>query len=194
MKVNFLKFETREELWSRTLDLIQGENIGVSGGSAGEIMRILESNYKKWSDKSFFLVDERIVEESSQYSNYGSLKKYVSNLKLHKLEENSDRLPNNLDTIVMGVGQDGHIASLFRYDDIVKEAKVVRTFSSDNQTRERLSLSFEYLLKAKRVVFVLFGEEKEAIWLETQKNKKTELVITQFLRNFKGDCFVFWTK
>ena len=65
------------------------------------------------------------------------------------------------DLIILGLGDDGHTASLFPYSDAVKEKK--RLAVSNHVERfdsYRLTLTLPVLNNAARVIFAVIGEEK----------------------------------
>ena len=72
------------------------------------------------------------------------------------LEERDDPA---LDLVMLGIGPDGHVASLFPGHDHV-DALVVAEADSPKPPPQRLSLSMGLIRRASRVWFVAAGEEK----------------------------------
>jgi len=88
---------------------------------------------------------------------------YEENLKKHfKLKEN--QLPA-FDLIVLGVGEDGHIASLFPgRKELNKKSKLVVAVPKFGIFPEaRVSLSLPVLNNARNVMFLLSGKKKAFI-------------------------------
>ncbi len=68
------------------------------------------------------------------------------------------------DIVMLGMGADGHTASLFPGDESVGEtARVVVSTREPHQGMDRVSMSPKALFSAPRVFFVLFGENKAPV-------------------------------
>lgn len=186
----FIEFETRIDLWEYATKFINNtEIIGVSGGSAGEIVKY--SSGKEW-----FLVDERIVEYDSQYCNCRILRESTFDL-IHCLYHDKNYLkeaPKYLDKVVMGIGNDGHIASLFQESTFDSTEISLKTISTDTKTKQRISLSMKYLLNSSKVLFILTGQHKLEIWNKIKNNQVDNLPIGYFLNNFKGESSIAFCK
>lgn len=191
----FLEFNTEKKYWEKAVSIansVMGENYGISGGSAGYLIEYLPDDFvmgKRW-----FLVDERKVSLEDDESNCKLIKKYNSEIELNCLWHDDNyvkSLPDKLDLVIMGVGPDGHIASLFDENDYLKKSVVVETSTDDFMVRERISLGMQYLLKSKKVLILMKGKPKFAIWnkmINLDKEKKEGLSpIEYFLNHFDGD-------
>jgi 6-phosphogluconolactonase len=70
------------------------------------------------------------------------------------------------DLALLGVGEDGHTASLFPGNDHGQSelaADVLGIFNSPKEPKERISLSAARLSRSKEIVFIAQGEEKKNI-------------------------------
>lgn len=70
------------------------------------------------------------------------------------------------DLVLLGVGEDGHTASLFPGNDpgqSEQAADVMGIFNSPKMPKERISLSTARLSRSKEIVFIAQGEEKKNI-------------------------------
>ena len=161
--------------------------------------------------------DERWVDDSDAQSNEGLFKQclpitYGKQWKLISLknaarspevaiEAISDRLsqqiPSSFNAVVLGMGADGHIASLFpgaptQHDDLNCLAAV------HPQTRQsRISLSLPRLLQTEKIWLVITGAEKRKVFetaheaaLEPASN--SDLPIATLLREARCNIEVFW--
>lgn len=74
------------------------------------------------------------------------------------------------DLLVLGLGEDGHIASLFPGDIdalLEKERWVLPTETEKFAVHNRITVTLPVLAKAERMLFLLRGEEKKKIFAET---------------------------
>ena len=70
--------------------------------------------------------------------------------------------PPRLDLVLLGVGEDGHVASIFRGRPQGDESQppVIAVYHSPKPPPRRLTLTMEVLARADRVMIVAFGEKK----------------------------------
>lgn len=152
-----------------------------------------------WQNTHIFLVDERHVPWSDPDSNYGMIRKAlvdklsISDANLHPVpyEETSRQSAHAyesglkrffrgadtpvLDLIVLGLGADGHTASLFPKDAALKEmVRWVAVADPNEAPHERITLTVPVLNAGKNVVFVVEGPDKSGRVEEIiRKGKKT---------------------
>lgn len=164
-------------------------SIALSGGSTPlPVLSILKSYNLEWDKITFYMVDERAVESSSKWSNYGNISdilfKYVKSSSYPMYVENysplecssmyekliRSKLPSGknkfpvFDLILLGYGQDGHTASLFRGDKATVESEKAVTHTHVAQLKsERITLTFPVILNALKIVILAKGVEKRKI-------------------------------
>jgi 6-phosphogluconolactonase len=150
-----------------------------------------------WTDVHFFWGDERCVPPDNEDSNYKMARdSLLSQIKItenqiHRIhgEENPEvearryaeeltaHLPtaNNFpqfDWILLGVGSDGHTASLFPNSEALKEQNSICVVAQHPQSgQKRISLTLPVINNAKKVTFLVTGQEKAEIVREILKNK-----------------------
>ena len=167
--------------------------LAISGGSTpGGFFRLLASDEFRsqvdWGRIHFFWADERCVPPADKDSNYGS----AYNIMLSKLPvppENIHRIKGELEPetaaseygaelraffggdtaprfslIYLGVGDDGHTASLFPGSDALNESGrfAVAVYSEPLKSR-RVTLTLPVINNAARVVFLVSGKPKARI-------------------------------
>lgn len=132
----------------------------------------------------FFLGDERNVPWDDSRSNYLLVKNNLlggneEGLKhLHDFRTDLDRLeavrvyaeelaklaPDGLDLAIIGLGKDGHFASIFPgFTQWENKELAVATETTENEVRERYSMSPKYLLNTKKILVLLAGDEKLSV-------------------------------
>ena len=174
--------------------------IGLSGGSTPK--KIYEGLGKMAKDDQLdllktdvFLLDERMVALDNKASNYKLIRESVYagvNLQflnnLHYFETGLGRyqaaekykkelamLPNlEMDLVVLGIGEDGHFASIFPgYVEVDKGELVIMSETEQFEVAERLSVGPAVVLNAKKILVLLKGEEKRMVVEELLKGQKT---------------------
>ena len=185
--------EISNKLESKLIEIINNNsrkiNIAVSGGKTPiAIFEILKKKKIKWVIINFFLVDERCVNTCSNHSNFKNLNfhffKHINSkcfpilfngisfekcadMYQNKLLEN---LPIDLndcrffDLVLLGMGQDGHTASLFPESSILKEnGKLVSACYIDKSIGKRISFTYPIILSSKEAWLLTKGKEKKEI-------------------------------
>jgi len=169
--------------------------VGLSGGQTPRpVYESLSKEKIDWTKVHIFLTDERYVAATDKGSNTSLIKETLllnidipdGNVVLPDtslpLADCITTYENDLkklflkglpDLILFGIGEDGHIASLF---PPVKEEKglefVIHTTTETLQVRDRISLTLPVLTKGKTKLFMLAGEKKAAVWNERLKSEE----------------------
>ncbi|MEM9143419.1 MAG: 6-phosphogluconolactonase [Bacteroidota bacterium] len=165
-------------------------HVALSGGSTPKIVfEMLAIKYKDaidWSKIHFYWGDERCVPPSDDQSNYKMTDTYlfskivVPKQNIHRvlgesnpqreafryanlLEINLERVEGvpQFDLVILGMGSDGHTASIFPHEIHLWSAKghcVVATHPETGQ--KRVSITGEVINRAKEVVFLVTGADK----------------------------------
>jgi 6-phosphogluconolactonase len=130
-----------------------------------------------WDEVGVYFGDERAVPPNHPDSNYGLARRCLLDLvgvdadDVHRMEADADdldaaadryaqELPARLDLVLLGMGSDGHTASLFPGDDACNEAdRRCVPATAPNGTR-RLTLTFPVLNAARHILFLALGDAK----------------------------------
>ena len=160
-----------EQQLAETLALREGPvTITVPGGSTPfPIMaRLLEADLD-WSRLVVWPGDDRVVPEDHEASNTGKLRALFEPKGAEVVTLTIMEQVPHFDLVWLGMGADGHIASLFpNTDPQVDEPRQILRLTPDPLPPEapfdRVSLTIPSLLASDRVVFVIRGEEKRAIF------------------------------
>ena len=140
-----------------------------------------------WSGVHFFWGDERCVPPDDPQSNYGQARAKlldpigVAEENVHRMRgelephegaiDYAERLDNFfggravLDLIFLGLGPDGHTASLFPHAPALEERSTacVAAHVVDNPVPWRLTLTYPVLNAARAVVFLAIGTDKSDV-------------------------------
>jgi 6-phosphogluconolactonase len=129
----------------------------------------------------YYFSDERCVPENHNESNYNLVMSSLftngipENSFVHKINggtidrvEEADRyasiLPNKIDVLLLSIGEDGHIASLFPYDNFaLEESKDVLLVDSPKEPRFRFTVGKKIILSGVNKYCICIGGEKGAL-------------------------------
>lgn len=187
-------------------------NIALSGGSTPlPILKSLKEKKINWSSINFFLVDERMVPLQSSESNYGNIAKvffdFISSAAFSIIQENHsyfesiDLYRDNLlthvpsgtngipqfDLILLGMGDDGHTASLFPGTDALGlENDIVVINPVPQLSTERITLTYPIILNAKEIVVVVKGKNKQKIIDELYSGQLNNYPISKIIQSHQN--------
>lgn len=153
-----------------------GFDMAASGGRTPWAMYgQLEDQEMPWSETRIFQTDERIAPAGSSERNLSHLIAALSlgvqgSLKPMPVtddnaeaaaDEYASGLPHALDLVHLGLGPDGHTASLVPGDPVleVTDRKVAMT-GGEYQGHPRMTLTYPAIDAAKRILFLVTGAEK----------------------------------
>lgn len=161
------------------------KNIFLSGGESLNIIKNNLSILNLRRKSNIYLTDERVTTNKS-YLNSIKFKK----IKIKKVDFKDNFNLNNLKNLnhidnlipkknfisILGVGEDGHIASIFNLKEKLVLNKNTILTKRSNEDFFRVSLSYEYLSKSKKI-FLIFSNKKK---IKQIKNKNT--IVYKFLK------------
>jgi len=164
---------------------------GLSGGRTPIIFyqRLAEWDSKpSWERTQFFLVDERFVSFADKDSNYRMLKETlfgkipIPQKNIHPIPTEKTSLETSVreyeedlrrffkvskgqyptfDLILLGIGEDGHTASLFPGSEALSErSHLAAAVVLDEMRHHRITLTLPVINHAEHVIFFVRGENK----------------------------------
>ena len=153
-------------------------NLAVSGGTTPFVIyQELAKQALDFTKIDLIQVDERYVPETNPESNWQSIAKSFDEVDFRQIVrfEYSDQiqnslaraqsqLPPQLGITILGMGIDGHFASLFAggeyWDNPNLDKAIITQAPANYPTRERLSLSPEYIYNSEQIIILIKGEDK----------------------------------
>jgi 6-phosphogluconolactonase len=182
------KLATEFENLARTAIAARGKFVvALAGGSvATTFFPALARTAVEWSRTEFFWIDERAVPPNDPASNYAlALKLWLAPARvpierIHRMRGEEGDLalaarnaaeeliavagdPPRLDVAVVGVGEDGHVASLFPGQlDLHSSRHVTPIFDAPKPPPRRLTVTLPVLINAACVIVAALGESKAA--------------------------------
>jgi 6-phosphogluconolactonase len=171
-----------------------------------------ESRKMSWNGVEFFWVDERCVPPEDPESNYKTAHEIllgpckIAPDRVHRIAGELDPATAaalaeatikssfggptedtpSLDLVILGMGEDGHIASLFpnASPDVVNSSECYIPVVGPKPPPKRITLTYKALVAAKRAWVIIAGSQKDVAWSESVGDKRsTPLARLLSLRN-----------
>ncbi|MFT6244236.1 MAG: 6-phosphogluconolactonase [Salibacteraceae bacterium] len=186
-------------------------NLLLSGGSTpGPIYKALDQKCAFIKDLKIGLVDERFVAPNNEFSNERLIKSCFTKLPselyeivgmVHDIEDEVKNIEllktkyhdfiERTDVVILGMGPDGHTASIFPNDpqsDKVLSSNEKNVFSTKapNHPEQRITCSLDMITNASSVYLIISGDEK----LNVLENNELSLPIHVVLKE-KNDIKIF---
>jgi 6-phosphogluconolactonase len=158
-------------------------SFAVSGGTTPwQMLRALAHEDIPWANVHLFQVDERVAPPGDPNRNLSHLLESIASAplppeNLHAMPVNEDNLnaaaeryaqtlapvtgsPALLDLIHLGLGPDGHTASLVPGDPVLEVADRDVALCGVYQGRRRMTLTYPILNRARSILWLVTGEAK----------------------------------
>lgn len=201
-KIHIEEFSSKKELFescseSILIDIQQSIlknnqcSVLLSGGSTPEpLYKLLAKKKDLFSQVHWGLVDERFVETSSEFSNEKMIREALGNeanitgmvseisnysANLNEINERYISFVDRTDLSILGMGTDGHFASLFPGDEssekiLNSDEKALFNTNAPTFPKERITCSFQMILDSKSIYLIITGQTKKDILSSTECN------------------------
>lgn len=201
--------------------------VGLPGGSVASVFfPMLAGLALDWTRMEIFWIDERAVPPDHPDSNYGVASRLllsparVPASRIHRMHGElpqldqaarraSDELrsvagdPPRLDLALVGIGDDGHVASIFpglsaalstgaqrakveargaKADGQPSAPPVIAVYDSPKPPSRRLTMTLPVLARADRVIVAAFGASKAAVVRDALDNRNAATPVAELLR------------
>lgn len=168
-------------------------NIAISGGNTPKLLfEVFAKDYKNeldWEKVNFYWADERCVDPGSDESNFGMTQKIlfdkinIPEINIHRIHGENDPvtetirysevIKNNLkisngfpefDLILLGMGDDGHTASIFPDQMVLfKSEDVCAVAVHPVGKQKRITLTGKVINNADKIYFLITGKSKAVV-------------------------------
>lgn len=171
--------------------------IAIPGGATPfPILAELARQPLDWARLDVWPTDDRLVAESHPASNVGKIRAALEPLGARVVALAADAVPPHFALVWLGMGEDGHIASLFpsadpRPDDPLSVRQILPDPLPPEAPFPRLSLTIPALLDTDKLLFVMRGESKRALF-EAAQAGASDLPVARLLGAARQPvtCFV----
>ncbi len=195
--------------------------IGLAGGSTPmPAYADFASSNMPWPQVHLVLIDERFVPLTDSLSNESNIASAFNSVQAHlgawqglyqsarNIEQAAEaadvavaRFGLPLDVTVIGMGSDGHIASLFvesadfekAMDPLTPAAVLPIRFAADQGKTDRMSFSLAALLETRHALFCITGAEKRAVLERSLDGRAPHFAAARFLARYTGPVDIFWS-
>ncbi len=177
-------------------------SVALSGGKtpAALFKKLAKKNKLPWNRTHAFMVDERFVPYHDNNNNYRMINEILmrhvdipaknihpisttvespqaSALKYERELNSFFRTRPGFDLILLGIGDDGHTASLFPGTPSLKEKKhpAIAAPPSGTILSDRITMTFPTINNAENILFMAAGNDKAPVTREVIEEKKSRL-------------------
>ena len=174
----------------KSISLRDKFSIVLCGGNTPKgIFKKLAMHKADWNKWHIYFGDERCLEKNNPDRNsmmaneawlnhvpIMSSHKYFIDTELgpEKAANNYEQLLSNISTfdlVLLGFGDDGHVASLFPEHHWDNSRSVTPVYNAPKLPRERVSLTPKRLSKARKILFLVTGSNKQTSFNRWMKKK-----------------------
>lgn len=146
----------------------------VSGGRTPWAMfAALAHENMPWADVELFQVDERVAPEGDPDRNLTHLRDSIGNApaRVHPMPVDDEDLeaaaaayatvlPQRFDLVHLGLGPDGHTASLVPGDPVLQVTDALVAVTQPYQGHRRMTLTYPALTRADQLLWLVTGADK----------------------------------
>lgn len=162
---------------------------------------------ERWVDPAHEASNEKLVRETLR-KNKAASTNYVGHKSdfpdpasgLAATMDQIKALPEPYDIVLLGMGTDGHVASLFPCSADTPAALDPANENSCHPINRggdevpRMTMTLNQLLKADRIFLFFYGDEKAGVFAEALKEKTGGLPVSHILHQDKVPVTLYWAE
>jgi 6-phosphogluconolactonase len=214
--------ELREKIVEAIKGGLRGQDrfvLGLSGGpTPGPLLAALSKEELEWDRVDVHLVDERWISLGSEASNEKMVRGiFMQNqaaaarlvglpdrdlstreaVRSHHRRIGGDRL--KFDLTILGMGEDGHVASLFPGDPdselslARKNREIYCATRAPSGCRDRVSLTYEGILDSASICLLITGDSNRSLYSRRVSQDRADwLPVHYFMKQREVPLTVYW--
>tara|TARA_B100001057_G_scaffold493667_1_gene588624 strand:+ start:9843 stop:10496 length:654 start_codon:yes stop_codon:yes gene_type:complete len=189
----------------------QKKNLILSGGnSIKKSYKLIEKAKINWNNINIYLIDERDTKKIN-LRNIAFLKKIFKKKKIFSfdkkltLKKNKKTLIDNLKYLytltIIGVGEDGHFASIFynlkKFKSIIDSSKKPNFYLTEKIGKpfcKRYTMNLSMVLLSNYIIIVLKNKKRLKLFTNFIKNKKKKTPIYYLIKKAKKKIMINYNK
>ncbi|MCF7812566.1 6-phosphogluconolactonase [Candidatus Gracilibacteria bacterium] len=186
MNAQIFRFSDSDIFWEKAREpFLSGKKLRValSGGSAADIIDAWQKAALDTSKWEFFQTDERFVSSDHPENNarlfreklkdssgkqffFPVLNTPKASIASYEEQLSLDEDGYFFDVTVLGMGPDGHTASLFPDSTVLDESKKLTavTYTDQFAVRKRMTLTFPAIQRSRTILVLVRGQEKKEVF------------------------------
>lgn len=198
----------------RSIQTTGRAGLAVSGGrSPRELFGALSLVDLAWEHVEITLVDERFVAPTDPDSNEGLVRSHLLQNKASRARfaglisdpadlqaslDTANRQTGDLTIVILGMGDDGHTASLFPGASQLKEGlspteqRRYIHVTPPSAAHERISMTLAAILSAQQIIVHIAGDHKRQIISKAKEGMTPALPISYVIEQAKVPCDIYW--
>lgn len=144
-------------------------NLMISGGSLLEILnndKFRELDTSRWK---IWFADERFSLSDLNYTGALPFLSHLKNTIVYKMDvenencvDNYNKILDKIDICLLGVGEDGHICSLFpNSNDLDRNMYVIKTYNSNVVSPQRMTVTLKFLNNMVKNLYFVIPPKKD---------------------------------
>ncbi|PHV11842.1 6-phosphogluconolactonase [Chitinimonas sp. BJB300] len=154
------------------------------------------------ADSNERLVRENLLKYQVEAANFIGLKTAASTPEagIADIEAALAAMPQPFDVVTLGMGEDGHTASLFPCSAELKQAtaldgtKLVAAVNPTTAPYARISFTLAAIARSRNIFLHLTGEKKKAVFDAAMAAPSERLPIARVFDAASGVCHLYWAE
>lgn len=197
-------------------------SLAVSGGKTPlNLFNVLSQKQLDWSKITVTLVDERWVDDKQEASNAHLVKTHLiqnnaKNARFVGLKNNAktpfdgehdteqvlrDQVSLPVDVLILGMGDDGHTASLFPHANNLKKGLDMHSgrlsigMTPTDAPHDRITMTLPLIMSSRHIYLHIIGDQKKTVLDQALKSKDADIMpIRAILHQSSKPIEIYWAK
>lgn len=153
-------------------------------------------------DSNEKLIRDTLIQNNASAAHYIGLKSMSNNPRdgQKEAEQIINQLPRPFDVVLLGMGDDGHTASLIpnlkgtQYALDENCCDLCAPIITENGSVDRMTMTLNCLLNTKNVILYFYGKKKLAVFEQAKNKKSPTFPVSHLLHQNKVPVTLYWAE